>query len=259
LLRLFGKKTIVTIHGLDWKRKKWGLFARIFLKFCEYPAVFFPNKTIIVSQALKEYFEQKFRKKLYFIPNGINVDEISLKENADVKNAEYILFVGRLVPEKGIHYLIKAFNELRTAKKLIIVGRPSFTDTYEEYLRSLARENTEFLGFIQTEDLEKLYRRAYVFVLPSEVEGSSVSLLEAMGYGRCVLVSDIPESLEVVGDCGLSFKSTDYLDLKDKLQYLIDNPGVVSEIGLRAQKRAAEKYNWDSIINELEKLYLSLK
>lgn len=258
LPRLFGKKTLVSVHGLDWKRKKWKYIARLFLKFCEYTAIYFPNKTIVVSKSIQDYFEAKFKKKVYYIPNGVNVcfEYTNIREN--VNKTGYILFVGRLVPEKGIHYLIKAFNELKPDMKLMIVGESSFTNEYVSYLRSISGPHIEFLGFVGAEMLQKLYKDAYVFVLPSEVEGSPVSLLEAMSYGSCALVSDIPECLEVIGGCGVSFRSSDYLNLKDKLRYLIDNPDVVRQIGSRAKKRIYEQYMWGPIIDKLEWLYNSL-
>ena len=258
LPRLVGKKTVVTVHGLDWKRKKWGYFARMFLKLCEYSAIFFPNKTITISRALKAYFEDKFKKEVLYIANGANIYPGYTDRETNGKAERYIIFVGRLVPEKGIHYLIKAFNELKTNMKLIIVGESSFTDKYVSYLRSISGKNIEFLGFAQAEGLHQLYRNAYLFVLPSEVEGSSVSLLEAMGYGKCALVSGIPECREVIENCGVSFRSGDYLDLKNKLQYLIDNTQTVNEMGIRARKRISEYHNWEHIVNDFEALYLTL-
>jgi len=258
LPRLFGKKTLVTIHGLDWKRKKWKYLARLFLELCEYTAIYFPNKTIAVSKNLKDYFELKFKKKVYYIPNGIDTPPENSGKIETVNTAGYLLFIGRLVPEKGIHYLIKAFNELKTDKKLIIVGESSFTDDYVSYLHSISGPDVDFLGFVETEKVQELYKNAYMFVLPSEVEGSPVALLEAMSHGICVLVSDIPECLEVIGGSGFSFRARDYLDLKDKLRYLIDNPEVVKQMGLRAKNRMREQYQWKPVVNELERLYSSL-
>src|SRR3989338_2572482 len=258
LPRLVGKKTVVTVHGLDWKRKKWGYFARLFLKLCEYSAIFFPNKTITISRALKDYFEDKFKKEILYIANGANIYLGYTDRETNGKAERYILFVGRLVPEKGIHYLIKAFNELKTNMKLIIVGESSFTDKYVSYLRSISGKDIKFLGFVQEQGLRQLYKNAYLFVLPSEVEGLSVSLLEAMGYGKCAFVSGIPECREVIENCGVSFRSGDYLDLKNRLQYLIDNTQTVNEMGIRARKRISEYHNWEHIVNDFEALYLTL-
>lgn len=256
--RLFGKKTVVTIHAVDWQRKKWGLVARLFLKGCEYPAVFFPHKTIVVSSVLKEYFERKFRKEMRLIPNGVTVASRQCQKNSDPRGHDFILYVGRLVPEKGVHYLISAFNAVASAKKLLIVGEPSFTHAYAHHLKSLASEKIEFLGFVQGDKLEELYRNAYLFVLPSEIEGSSVALLEAMGHGRCVLTSDIPESKEIVGDCGFYFRNKDAVDLENQLRFLIAHPDKTNEAGERARARVREKYNWDDIARETEELYAAV-
>jgi len=259
LPRIFGKKTVVSVHGLDWKRKKWKSLARFFLKSCEFTAIYFPHRTIVVAKNLKNYFEGKFKKKVYYIPNGINVCPEESESYKKDTPGSYVLCAARLVPEKGIHYLIRAFNELNTYMKLIIAGESSFTDGYASYLRSISGPRVEFVDFKKAEELRELYKKAYIFVLPSEVEGLPVSLLEAMSHGTCPLVSNIPECLEVVGDCGVYFRSGDYLDLRDKLRYLIDNPGIAIQLGLRAKKRASEQFAWGPIIDELEMLYISLQ
>jgi glycosyltransferase involved in cell wall biosynthesis len=243
---------------LDWKRKKWGLFARIFLWLCEYAAVLFPDKTIVVSKTLKCHFEHKFKKKVQYIPNGAEPQPVNTGFTQGSGEKPYILFVGRLVPEKGLGYLIRAFNGLNTDFQLIIAGEPSFTEKYVFSLKKMAGSNVFFPGFAGREELHDLYSKAYLFVLPSEVEGLPVSLLEAMSYGRCVLLSDIPECLEVAGDCGIYFKAGEDSDLKKKLKYLIENPGLVSEYGSRCKKRISEEYSWDGIVENIKKIYLSL-
>ncbi len=252
--RFFGKKTIVTVHALDWRRRKWGYFAGRFLYFCEYCAIFFPNKTIVVSRALKIYFETKFNKEVYYIPNGVDVN-YGNKDAGVKQTAKYVLFVGRLVPEKGLYYLIQAFNGLCPDFMLYIVGEPSFTEGHSKYLKNIAGEGVKFLGFQDDEALRKLYLGAHIFVLPSEVEGLSISLLEAMKYGRCVLVSDIPESLEVIDNCGFSFKSQNIEDLRNKLQYLISNPEIVDKTGIAAKELVKRKYDWDRITDQIDRLY----
>jgi glycosyltransferase involved in cell wall biosynthesis len=250
--RLSGKKTIVTIHALDWKRKKWGYLARLFLRLCEYPAIFFPHRTIVVSKTLKAYFEARFKKQVSYVPNGVNSPAPAVSFPEEDK---YILFAGRLVPEKGVHYLIRAFNGLNTDFKLIIAGEPSFTGKYFDQLKRTANQNIKFIGFAERTSLERLYRNAYLFVLPSEIEGLSIALLEAMSHARCVLTSDIPEFLEITGGSGIYFKSGDYLDLRDKLEYLIGNPVLVREKGLVFRHLVLERYDWDKIAGELEKIY----
>lgn len=255
LPRLLGRKTIVTVHALDWKRSKWGNFARFALKCCEYSAVFFPHKTVVVSRAMQAYFEQKFQKKVIYIPNAITMPEFIDQKYSRENSMKSVLFTGRLTPEKGLHRLIKAFNSLKEEASLLIAGTSSFNDTYVRYLKSIVGSNVRLLGFIQGEALKELYRSAYVFVLPSEVEGLSLSLLEAMSYGKCALVSDLPESLEVIGDTGFSFVSEDQEDLKRQLQYILSHPEEVFTKGLKAKERARTCYCWDKIFAEAERIY----
>ncbi|MBU1998452.1 MAG: glycosyltransferase family 4 protein [Candidatus Omnitrophota bacterium] len=259
LPRLVGKKTVVTVHALDWRRKKWKYYAKSFLRICEYSANFLPNKTIVISRVLKHYFESKFKKAVYYIPNGINIP--GLADNVCQPPVHYILFVGRIVPEKGIDCLIKAFNGIQANIRLLIAGGPGFMHSYLSYIKSVACTNSriEFLGAVDTITLQSLYSNAYLFVLPSEVEGLSVSLQEAMSYGRCVLASDIPESREALEECGFYFKTGDFIDLRNKVQYLIDNPGIVSKTGLKARELVKRKYCWDKVINDLDELYQSLQ
>ncbi len=256
LARLSGKKSIVTIHGLDWKRRKWKYPARLFLKVCEYPAIIFPHKTIAVSMAVKEHLEKKTDRELIFIPNGVSIEDANVHGVSRGMQGAYILYVGRLVPEKGVHYLIRAFNDLERDMKLIIAGDAGSEVKYAKFLHSLAGPKVEFFGFVSGEQLRDLYRNAYIFVLPSEIEGLSLSLLEAMACGKGVLVSDIQESLEVIDNCGFSFKSGDPADLKTKLEYLIDNPEIVVDAGIKALERVRNNYNWDDIVIRIEEVYL---
>jgi glycosyltransferase involved in cell wall biosynthesis len=258
LPRLFGKKTVVTVHGLDWKRKKWGAAARFILRVCEYSAVFFPNRTVVVSKGLKRYFERKFKKAVTYIPNAVDLQPPGMQRGYGAGNGRYILFVGRLVPEKGLQHLIRAFNELKPDLKLVIAGESSFTGKYVAQLKNMAGDGVVFTGFVTGEQLQRLYREAYLFVLPSEVEGLPVSLLEAMSYGKCVLASDIPENREAAGECGVYFKAGDVLDLQAKLRYLIDYPGFTAEAGGKCRERIAGAYDWETVATMLRGLYGSL-
>lgn len=258
LPKLFRKKTVVTIHGLDWKRKKWKFLARVFLRLCEYPALYIPERTIVVSLVLKNYFETKFKKPVLFIPNGVTVSKGDNLMSGQGENPAYILFVGRLVPEKRIEDLIGVFCRIHSGLRLVIAGTASFTDRYAAGLRAMADDTVEFLGFVGKDALEELYRNAYLFVLPSEVEGAPVSLLEAMNFGRCILASDIPELRELVDDCGLFFQTGNPCDLEAKLRYLISNPGFVASAGIKARSRVQKYYSWDAIAKTTEQHYESL-
>jgi glycosyltransferase involved in cell wall biosynthesis len=261
LPRIKGVKTAVTIHGLDWQREKWGNFAKWYLKKCELSSLHFPTETIVVSRTLQKYYKENYRKHVTYLPNGVNMQEPrspELIKERGLAGDDYILFVGRLTPEKGCHHLIEAYKKLNTKLKLVVVGGSSYTDEYVEALSKQANEDIMFLGYVFGDELRELYSNARLFVLPSEIEGLSISLLEAMSYGKCVVASDIPENLEVIEDCGFRFQSANTSDLARLLQELIENPDLVEEIGERARQRVLKEYNWDVIASQTEQLYLSL-
>lgn len=261
LTKLFGKKCIATIHGLDHQRAKWGKFASWYIRAGEKCAVRFADDIIVLSENLKQYFKDKYNQDTVFIPNGVlpavykNVDEI--KKLYGLEKDQYVLFLGRLVPEKGVKYLIQAFKELNTDKKLVIAGGSSDSSEYFEELKKLANEDQKiiFTGFVQGRVLEELFSNAYVYVLPSDLEGMPLSLLEAMSYGNCCLTSDIPECASVLLEFGLTFKQGDVLDLRNKLQHLCDDPRTVNLFKAQAAGYICNRYNWDDVTKETLRLY----
>ena len=259
LPKLFGKRCVATIHGLDHQRAKWGKFASFYIKFGEKCAVKLADEIIVLSKNVQKYFMDVYGRKTVYIPNGISkpqqVSADLINEKYKLHKDSYILFLGRLVPEKGITYLIEAFKKVHTNKKLVIAGGSSDTVEYEKQLQSMADDRIIFTGFVQGKMLEELYSNAYVYVLPSDLEGMPISLLEAMSYGNCVVTSDIPECTEVVGEYGLSFKKGNADDLAEKLQYVCDNPEVVEEYKQKASDYICKKYNWDNIVRETLQLY----
>ena len=259
--RMFGKKVVCTVHGLDWQREKWGKIAKLALKLGEIATAKFPNKTISVSESISKYYNQEYRNNTVFIPNGIDnkkfVEANEITKKYGLKNGEYILFLARLVPEKGVHYLIEAYNKLNTDKKLIIAGGSSHSDDYVKYIKSIASQNSNIImtGFVKGNILEELFSNAYIYVLPSEIEGLPISLLEAMSYGNCCLVSDIEQNTEVIKEYGYSFISKDSNDLKEKLEYLINNEDKIEEIRKYVKEYVQNKYNWDKVSIDTEKTY----
>jgi glycosyltransferase involved in cell wall biosynthesis len=256
--RLCGIKTIVHVHALDWKRAKWNRFAQLCLRSGEYAAAYFPHRTIVISSTLKDYFEGKFHRRVDVVPNSVDLydyrppQEIK-KWGLDKEN--YILFLARLVPEKGCHYLIEAFEKIATPIKLVIAGESSHTDNYAAALRSTSPPGVIFTGLVGGAVLEELYSNAYFYVLPSELEGSPLSLLEAMSFGRCPLTSDIPELVEPLGGCGLTFKNKDAADLRGKIEFLLRNPDFVRAESRKARARVIEHYIWDRSVDRLEQIY----
>lgn len=262
IIKFFSKKKIiVTIHGLDWQRAKWGGFATKYIKFGEKMAAKYADEIIVLSENVKKYFKDTYNRETNFIPNGVNKPDIKdvdiIKDKFNLAKDSYILFLGRLVPEKGIHYLIEAYNKINTDKKLVIAGGSSDTDMYFNELKEKSKDNKNiiFTGFVQGEELEELYSNAYIYVLPSDLEGMPLSLLEAMSYKICCLTSDIPECKTVMDNNGVTFKKSDVNDLKEKLQYLVDNVDKVNKYKSEAQDYILKKYNWDDVVDKTIELY----
>jgi glycosyltransferase involved in cell wall biosynthesis len=261
LPRLAGAKTLVTVHGLDWQREKWGRFASWVLKRCEYTAVSFPTRTIVVSRSLQEYFREKYGVESTVIPNGTNIPTpraLSKLKKKGLEAGKYILFVGRLVPEKGCHFLIDAYKELDTDAKLVIAGGSSFSSEYVESLKQHASDRILLLDYVYGDALEELWSNALMVVLPSTLEGLSISLLEALSYGKCALVSDIPENLEVVEDCAPSFRSKDVDDLRSKMEALLASPELLAEYEEKAKEHILRRFTWDGVTNSIEQVYSEL-
>ena len=260
--KLFRKKVIVTVHGLDWSREKWKSgFGSKFIRQGERNAVKYADEIIVLSKGVQDYFKDTYGRETHFIPNGVNRAEIKeaklITEKFGLTKDSYILFLGRLVPEKGIRYLVEAFKDVKTEKKLVIAGGSSDTDSFMVELKELAKDDDRiiFTGFVQGQMLDELYSNAYIYTLPSDLEGMPLSLLEAMSYGNCCLVSDIPECTEVVEDKALIFKKSDVDELREKLQDACDYPEKVKEMKAQAADLICKKYNWDEVVKETMKLY----
>jgi glycosyltransferase involved in cell wall biosynthesis len=255
--------TIVQTHGLEWKRDKWGVIGRSFFRLADYTAVFFPNKTTAVSKVQKRYYEDRFGKEIVYIPNGVNPVQKRSPNwilSQGIKPQSYILFAARLVEEKGIHLLIEAFKSIPTDMQLVIAGDAAHAEKYKAKLRSLAGDGRRiiFTGFLTGEPLEELFSNAYLFCLPSTIEGLPVALLEAMNYGNCCLASDIPENLEALENYGYTFRNRDIEDLHRVLKGLIANPEKVAEKRETALAHVRRNYSWDRVADQMEALYLSV-
>ena len=261
LPKLFGKRCIATVHGLDHQRAKWGKFASTYIMLGEKCAVRFADEIIVLSEGVQKYFLDTYGRKTRFIPNGVNRPVLHeaeiIKNKFGLEKDTYILFLGRLVPEKGLRYLIQAFKQVKTDKKLVIAGGSSDTDEFAGELWEMAKDDDRiiFTGFVQGQELDELYSNAYVYTLPSDLEGMPLSLLEAMSYGNCCLVSDIDECASVVEDKALIFKKSDVNDLKEKLQLACDQPKIVEQMKAEAADFICGKYNWDDVVKETLSLY----
>lgn len=261
LPKLFGKRCIATIHGLDHQRAKWGRLASTYIMLGEKCAVKYADEIIVLSKAVQDYFLDTYGRATRFIPNGVNrptpIAPAFIREKWGLEKNSYILFLGRIVPEKGLRYLIEAFKQVNTDKKLVIAGGASDTDTFMNELQKMASDDPRilFVGFVQGKPLEELYSNAYIYTLPSDLEGMPLSLLEAMSYGNCCLVSNIPECAQVVEDHGILFEKSNTDDLRQKLQTLCDGPDTVSRYQAAAEDYICNKYSWDDVTAQTLELY----
>jgi len=256
--RMAGARTVATIHGLDWRGGKWGRLAVWILQRCEYAASHFPSRTIVVSKTLKTYFESKYGREVIYIPNGVWVGRTVEPRNIDrfgLSADGYYLFVGRLGAEKGCHVLVKAFLKASTNRKLVMVGSPHLNVAYEEYLKSIADDRVIFTGAIYGDMLTELWNGAYAVIHPSITEGMSLSLLEAMAHGKCVIASDIPENLEVTGDAAIVFKVGDEDDLARVISEIDIDTSRRDTMGEKALERVKQAFDWNRIVDNLEKVY----
>jgi len=257
--RLAGKKTVVTVQGLDWQRQKWGRIASAVLRLGERAAVRLPTRTMVVSQVLQDYYSKGYGVNASYVPNGGVLRNRCVPDKIlqwGLEPGEYILFLGRFSPEKGCHLLIEAYERLNTDVKLVMAGGSSYCDDYSRQLRSHASDRVKILDWVSGEALDELLTNAMLFVLPSDLEGLSLALLDAMGAGLCVLSSDVAENCEVVADAGFTFRRGDASDLADRLRFLIANQSVREAAGLAAKRRVREQYQWPRIAAKIEQVYL---
>ena len=263
LPHIFRIKTVVTIHGLDWQRAKWGKLASKYIKFGEKMAAKYADEIIVLSKDIQKYFKDTYNRKTIFIPNGVNKPEIRkpniIKKKYNLDENTYILFLARIVPEKGLHYLIEAFKKINTDKKLVIAGTASENDVYMKKINDMVKNNDQIImtGFVEGKELDELFSNCYLYCLPSDIEGMPMSLLEGMSYGCNCLVSDIEENKQVIGKYGTTFKCGNITDLTNKLNYLLIHSKNINKETII--NNIIQKYNWEEIVKKIEKTYLSLK
>ena len=260
--RLTGKRVILTIHGLDWARDKWkGSFGSWYIRMGEKTGARCVHEIIVLNHSTQKYFLDTYGRTTHYIPNGVNpaapVPADIIREKYGLEKDSYILYLGRMVPEKGCHYLVDAFKKLDTDKKLVIAGGSSDTHWYMDELKEQAGgdERVIFTGFVDGQLREELYSNAFLFVLPSDLEGMPLCLLEAMSYGNCVITSDIEECANVIHDNGIVFRKGDVDDLAQKLTYALSHPNTVRMFKWLAAEYVCTRFPWERIVEETLTLY----
>ena len=261
LAKWAGVRTVATIHGLDWQRAKWGRLASWYIRLGERTAARCADEVIVLSKAAQGYFRDAYGRETVVIPNGVERhDPLPAREIEDrwgLGEGSYVLYLGRIVPEKGVHYLVEAFRGLDTDKRLVIAGAASDTSGYAQQLKELAEVDTRvlFTGFVEGDTLAELYSNCYCYVLPSDVEGMPLSLLEAMSYGCCCVTSDVPECADVLGGAGVTFAKGDAGSLGKRLGALLGDEGAAQALGAAAKTRVEQRFSWDATVEATVGLY----
>lgn len=258
--RLVGIPTVVQMHALLWKRAKWGPMSRAFLKLNDLTLKSFPSAVTCVSRVMQRHFEKVLDREVTYIPNGVEPPRPkapNLITSMGLNGNDYILFAARLVPEKGAHYLIEAFRRLDLSLKLVVAGDDPFEKKYIRRLHEMAGDNSKILFpcYISGDTFLELITNARLFVLPSEIEGMPVALLEAMSYGKCCVVSDIPENLEALNGHGFVFRNKSVEDLMRVLKVAVEDSDAAKAFGEQARNYVLAEYSWDRIVGLYEDFY----
>jgi len=261
LPRLVGKKTVVTVQGLDWQRKKWGATASAVLRMGEQAAVRFPSQTMVVSRVLQEFYRARYGRETRYVPNGASIrhgNSCSHLQKFGLEKGQYILFLGRFSPEKNCHHLIEAYKRIQTPVKLVLAGGSSHSDAYAATLRENAGRNVLLLDWLSGQALDELLLNAMLFVLPSDLEGMSLALLDAMSAGVCVLASDVPENRELVDGAGFTFAHGNVGELERMLRFLISNPALRESKARLGQRKVRAAFLWPQVTDAVEEVYLDM-
>jgi len=255
--KIRGTKIVATVHGIDWQRAKWGKAAKFAIKSGDHMIRHSASAIISVSKNFKQQYEDLYRSEVFFVPIGVSDPKIvpinKIHTKFGLKPQKYILFLSRLVPEKGIHYLIEAFRNIkRDDFSLVIAGGSPPQDKYTAQLKQMAGDgaNVVFTDFVSREEVHELYSNAYLFVLPSDLEGMPAVVLEALSHRCPALVSDIQENLDVIEgedrSYGFVHKAQDVADLQKQLTYLLDNPEIVDELRDPGYENIKKNHSWDN-------------
>jgi glycosyltransferase involved in cell wall biosynthesis len=260
LLKLFGKKVMVSGDGLEWKREKWGLAARLCHKLGERMAVWFADEIVVDNVEVQKYYSLKYGRESHLIAYGAKKIERNAVRSADIlarhglEAKKYFIFVGRLVPEKGVHHLIDAYMRLETEMPLVIVGDDVTRSAYRDQLLARRSDRVRFLGFIYGDEYEQLLANAFMYVSASKLEGTSPSLLAAMRAPVCCLVNGIEENRASTAGAVPLFRKNDFDDLRRRWQRFIDEPELAAAATDRGYDYVAKHYRWNAIAQK----YLSL-
>lgn len=259
LLRLFGKKVYLTEDGAEWERGKWSWQARLYLKAMTQLTARVPNGVIFDNVFVREKFEARFGRKYHFIPYGsdpqLDEPDTDVLVRLGLSPGEYFLFVGRFIPEKGLQYLVPAFEQVQTSKKLVLVGGANQGSAFAAQVTTTSDARILMPGFMYGPNVHTLMRYAYAYIQPSDLEGLSPVVLENMGLGTPVICSDIKENMFVVADTALTFKKSDTADLAEKIRFSLNHADTLRSNAEKAARRAANQFGWDAVTSQHEAVF----
>ena len=250
---------VVTIHSLDWEGRKWGALATAAMRIAASVPVRCADELTVVSKRLQRYYLHTYARETTYIPSGATVAGIrpadEIRSRWGLEPDRYILFVGRLTPEKSLEHLIEAYRYVDTDMPLVLVGGANYEDPYVDRLLAQADDTILFTGFQSGDTLAELFSNAYLYVQPSSLEGLSMAVVEALGYGRCVLASDIPGNVEALGECGRTFRTGDIGDLAHQMAELVRDPETVRGQFNIARAWVAQQYDWEKTVDGFERVF----
>lgn len=253
-LRLFGKKVFVSQDGVDWRREKWPWYGRFYLYFSSFVTAYLPNGVIFDNVYAKQFFERKFKRRFSYIAYGCETAQPSgdkaILTKLGLKPKEYFLFVGRFIPDKGVHYLLEAFERIETTRKLVLVGGSPHASSYEQRIRKTLDPRVVLPGYVYGADTAILMQNAYAYVQPSDVEGLSPVVLSVMGLGVPLICSNIPENLFAVADTALTFEKSNVDDLAEAIRRSLQNPDDMNALAIQAKQRALRIFSWNRAVEE---------
>ncbi|MBN1179955.1 MAG: glycosyltransferase [Anaerolineae bacterium] len=258
LLKVLSRsKTLLVVDGPDWQRPKWGRIARLALRTSFPLAVRYADEIISDNRPVQQLFRDDYGRETCYVTYGAAMDPVGTTtelERHGLTPGNYLLQVAALVPDKGIHLSVQAFEQLESDMPLVIVGDTPYTTGYKAEVMSTADPRIHFLGYVYGSRCQELVENAYAYVHPLIVDGTSPALLQAMALGKCVISTDLPETMGVVEGAALTFRSEDVADLREKMKYALDHPERVAEFGRLARRRIEERYNWDTVARQYEAL-----
>lgn len=258
-LRLFRKRVFISQDGVDWKREKWPWYGKLYLYISAVITAYVPNDVIIDNIFSKEFFEKRFKKKFSFIPYGSEVPEVdeddSILKKLGIEPGEYFLFVGRFIPDKGLHYLIPAFEKVQTGKKMVVVGGSPNPSEYEKQIQETDDSRIVFPGYVYGDDTVRLMKNAYAYIQPSDVEGLSPVILMVMGLGTPLICSDIRENKFIVEDNALTFEQGNVDSLAEQLDFALSNPDLIRQRARAGVLSVRERFNWGTITEQHIELF----